>query len=192
MTPREREHRIRVWWTVYNLDRVCSSKVGLPIMLRDEDVDVPLPSMDNLTDDDKADFYDPDHIIAQYKLSKITGDILNEIYRIPQPGRAKTFPLSAHKILTSLQSWQETLPTILKFNQRTIPMYSSRSVASLHLNYSQVSSILSSRTRIYPSSPSIHALFFSFLCPSPLLLLPSPFVTSILVASLLGMNILIQ
>jgi len=139
MTSREREHRIRVWWTVYNLDRVCSSKVGLPIMLRDEDVDVPLPSMDNLTNEEKEDFHDPSHIIAQHKLAKITGDILNEIYRIPKPGRAKTFPLSAHKILTSLQSWQETLPDILKFNQRTIPMYSSRSVASLHLNYSQVS-----------------------------------------------------
>jgi proline utilization trans-activator len=109
-------------------------------MLRDEDIDVPLPSIDNLTtDEEREDFHDPSHIIAQYKLAKITGDILNDIYRIPQPGRAKTFPHNAHKILKSLQSWQETLPPILKFNQRTVPMYSSRSVASLHLNYSQVS-----------------------------------------------------
>jgi hypothetical protein len=113
-------------------------------MLRDEDVDVPLPSMYNLTDDEKEDFYVSDHIEAQQKLSKITGDILNEIYRIPQPGRAKTFPLSAHKILTSLQSWQKTLPPILRFNERAVPMYSSRSVASLHLNYSQVSCFMHS------------------------------------------------
>jgi hypothetical protein len=162
MTSREREHRIRVWWTVYNMDRVCSSKVGLPIMLRDEDVDVPLPSMDNLTDEEKEDFHDPSHIIAQYKLSKITGDILNEIYCIPKPGRAKTFPFSAHKILTSLQSWQETLPYILKFNQRTIPMYSSRSVASLHLNYSQVSCFVSSRMCVCSRIRAHHLLMLLF------------------------------
>jgi len=109
-------------------------------MLRDEDIDVPLPSMDNLSEDEKEDFHDPRHIIAQYLLAKITGEILNEIYGIPQPGRAKTFPLKVRKVLTSLQSWQDNLPEILKFNKHTNPMYSSRSVASLHLNYSQVSS----------------------------------------------------
>lgn len=149
MTSREREHRIRVWWTVYNLDRVCSSKVGLPIMLRDEDIDVPLPSMDNLSDEEKEDFHDPRHIIAQHLLAKITGEILNEIYRIPQPGRAKTFPLRVRKVLTSLQSWQDNLPDILRFNKQTVPMYSSRSVASLHLNYSQVSLLVSSWTFFY-------------------------------------------
>lgn len=108
-------------------------------MLRDEDIDVPLPSMDNLTDVEMEDFHDPSHINAQLELSRITGNILNDIYRIPQPGRTNTFVQSVRRILKSLWSWRDTLPPILKFNPRVVPMYSSRSVASLHLNFGQVS-----------------------------------------------------
>jgi proline utilization trans-activator len=107
-------------------------------MIRDEDIDVPYPSMEGLSDLEKDDFHDPSHINAQLQLAKITGNILNDIYRIPQPGRANTFVQSVQRILKSLWSWRETLPPILKFNQQAVPMYSSRSVASLHLNFSQV------------------------------------------------------
>jgi proline utilization trans-activator len=107
-------------------------------MIRDEDIDVPYPSMDGLTALEKEDFHDPSHINAQLQLAKITGNILNDIYRIPQPGRANTFVQSVQRILKSLWSWRETLPPILRFNQQAVPMYSSRSVASLHLNFSQV------------------------------------------------------
>jgi hypothetical protein len=112
-------------------------------MMRDEDINVPLPSMDNLTDAEKKDFHDPSYIIAQYKLAKIIGEILNDIYRIPQSGQAKRFIHSVHTHLKSLWSWHDTLPPVLEFNMESVPMYSSRSVASLHLNYGQVSRLTS-------------------------------------------------
>jgi hypothetical protein len=107
-------------------------------MFRDEDADVPFPSMNGLTDLEKEDFYDETHINAQIKLAKITGNILNEIYHIPQPGKANTFVQGVHTILTNLREWNEELAPILKFNVHATPMYSSRSVASMHLNFSQV------------------------------------------------------
>jgi hypothetical protein len=108
-------------------------------MLRDEDIDVPLPSMDNLTDEEKKYFHDPTYIIAQYRLAKITGEILNDIYRIPKPGQGKQFVRSVRTNLKNLSLWKDTLPPILEFNHESSPMYSTRSVASLHLNYGQVS-----------------------------------------------------
>lgn len=140
-SPRDREHRIRVWWTVYNLDRVFTSKVGLPIMLRDEDIDAPLPSMENLSNNDKEDFHDPSYIIAQIKLAKITGEIFNDIYRIPRPHQANPSEQSVNRILKSLYSWRDGLPSNLQFNRQLRPMYSSRSVASLHLNFGNVSNL---------------------------------------------------
>jgi proline utilization trans-activator len=110
-------------------------------MLRDEDVDVPLPSEDGLTAFEKDDFHSPCHIIAQLKLARITGDILNDIYRIPQPGRANDFVKSVQRILNGLSLWRDTLPPLLECNHGAVPMYSSRSVASLHLNFSQVRSM---------------------------------------------------
>lgn len=133
---REREHRIRVFWTAYILDRVFSSKVGRPVMLRDEDIDTDFPSDNFVTDLWKDDFHDASFINAQRTLAKITGNILNNIYGIPQSGRSNQ---SVWRIFKSLEEWRENLPSKLRFNNETSPPYSCRSVASLHLNFCQVS-----------------------------------------------------
>lgn len=135
MSAAEREHRVRVWWTCYALDRIYTSKVGLPIMLRDEDIDVQMPSMDGLTLEEAEDFYPPELMTAQIKLARITGNIMTDIYKIPQPGRANTFVQSVQRILTSLRQWHETLPTVLRLDFSAMPIYPSRSVASLHLHF---------------------------------------------------------
>jgi len=135
MRPPEREHRIRVWWTCYALDRQYTSKLGLPIMLRDEDIDVQMPSMDGLTPEEAEDFYSPELMTAQIKLARITGNVISDLYKIPQPGKANTFVQSVQRILTSLRSWHETLPTVLRLDFSAMPIYPSRSVASLHLHF---------------------------------------------------------
>jgi proline utilization trans-activator len=139
MTPMECEHRIRVWWSVYSLDRVCSSKVGHPVMLRDEDIDVQLPSTDGLTPEQAAEYFDPVHLTAQIKLMRITGNVLSDIYRIPQPGRSNQFfVVGVQKTLANLRSWHEMLPPLLRLNHNASQMFANRSVASLHLHFCQV------------------------------------------------------
>lgn len=135
MSAPEREHRVRVWWTCYALDRIYTSKVGLPIMLRDEDIDIQMPSMDGLTAEEAEDFYTPELMTAQIKLARITGNVMSDLYKIPQPGRANTFVQSVQRILTSLRSWHETLPKVLRLDFSAMPIYPSRSVASLHLHF---------------------------------------------------------
>ncbi|KAF8855632.1 hypothetical protein BDZ45DRAFT_655029 [Acephala macrosclerotiorum] len=134
LTSSEREHRVRVWWTVYCLDRIMSSKVGLPAMIQDADIDTPLPSRDGLSQQDMEDFYDPAYLMAQVALARITGNVLGNIYHIPQPDQSNNFVHGVQTILTSLRNFHEALPPLLRLDQNG---YLNRSVASLHLHFNQ-------------------------------------------------------
>lgn len=133
----EREHRIRVWWSVYIIDRMTSSKLGHPVTVQDSDIDVDLPSMDNLTPSEQEEFSDPSHLIAHVKLARISGDIISDIYG--RSSQTKAFVQSVQKILRSLRTWAETLPASVQISQTKPLKYSSRNVASLHLCFNQVS-----------------------------------------------------
>jgi len=60
--PELREHRIRVWWSVYIVDRLLSSKIGLPLLISDDDISVDLPC--NSPDLNSDDFGDHSHYLA--------------------------------------------------------------------------------------------------------------------------------
>lgn len=133
----EREHRIRVWWSVYIIDRMTSSKLGHPVTIQDSDIDVDLPSMEKLTPSEQEEFSDPSHLIAHVKLARISGDIISDIYG--RSSQTKAFVQSVQKILRSLRTWAETLPASVQISQTKPLKYSSRNVASLHLCFNQVS-----------------------------------------------------
>ncbi|EKG17956.1 Transcription factor fungi [Macrophomina phaseolina MS6] len=133
----EIENRRRVWWTVYTFDRMCSSKLGHPVMIRDEDIDAPLPSVDNLSLEEREEFLDADQLIANVKLARITGNILNLIYSIPSAQQEVNFVRNVHQILNSLKEWDATLPTSLRLDPTMSPPYKTRSVASLRLHFNQ-------------------------------------------------------
>lgn len=75
MDPVHREHRRRVWWTLYLFDRLTSSKLGYPLAIQDYDIDVEPPSMNGLTAAEQEEFSDPMHLMAHVNLAKITGSI---------------------------------------------------------------------------------------------------------------------
>lgn len=75
MSPVQREVRRRVWWTLYLFDRMISSKLGYPLAIRDDDIDVEYPSMEGLSLSEQAEFADPVHLCAHATLAKITGSI---------------------------------------------------------------------------------------------------------------------
>ncbi|CRG91314.1 putative transcriptional regulatory protein C417,09c [Talaromyces islandicus] len=131
----EREHRIRVWWSVYIIDRITSSKLGHPVTVRDSDIDVDLPSMERLTPAEQEEFSDPSHLVAHVKLARITGDIIGDIYG--RSDQAKAFVQSVQKILRSLRSWAETLPESVQISPGKPQKYAARNVASLHLCFNQ-------------------------------------------------------
>ncbi|GAB7353472.1 hypothetical protein MBLNU459_g3928t2 [Dothideomycetes sp. NU459] len=127
--PVEHENGLRVWWTVYVFDRLSSSRLGHPITIHDDDIDVPLPSAAHLEPADREKFTAPEHLCANIKLARITGEILHEIYGLPRANR-RSFVHTVRKILTSLRTWDQNLPESLRWRPST-----TRPVASLHLHF---------------------------------------------------------
>ncbi|OGM43802.1 hypothetical protein ABOM_007583 [Aspergillus bombycis] len=128
----EIESRRRTWWMLYYFERMSASKLGLPITVRDEDIDVELPSMDGLTDEEQQEFADPAHMCANVKLARITGNILTEIYCLPRRANGM-FVQRVHSILKQLRAWNDALPPELCVRECRTP----RPVASLHMAYNE-------------------------------------------------------
>ncbi|KAI8241826.1 putative transcriptional regulatory protein [Colletotrichum sp. SAR 10_99] len=135
--PVEIENRRRVWWTVYTFDRLCSAKLGHPVMIKDEDIDAPFPSSDGLSAEEQEEFVDAGQLIANIRLARITGLLLDHTYKIHSP-HEKTFVSNVHRILTSLKEWDATLPPELALDHSRTPSYSTRAVASLRLHFNQL------------------------------------------------------
>ncbi|KAL2864051.1 Zn(II)2Cys6 transcription factor [Aspergillus lucknowensis] len=132
LTPVERESRRRTWWVLYFFDRFSASKLGQPLTVRDEDIDVEMPSMDGLTKDEMAEFLDPRNLTINIKLARIIGNILTQIYGIPKATNGP-YIHQVHSILKQLRQWHDELPSDMRVKDRGTP----RPVASLHLAYNQ-------------------------------------------------------
>ncbi|KAM0438522.1 hypothetical protein ACHAPT_001271 [Fusarium lateritium] len=132
LTPVERESRRRTWWVLYFFDRFSASKLGQPITVRDEDIDVEMPSMDGLTKEEMAEFLDPQNLIINIKLARIIGNILTHIYGIPKATNG-LYIHQVHGILKQLRAWNDELPPDMRIKERG----TLRPVASLHLAYNQ-------------------------------------------------------
>ncbi|RGP72403.1 positive activator of transcription [Fusarium longipes] len=132
LTPVERESRTRTWWVLYFFDRFSASKLGQPITVRDEDIDVEMPSQEGLTREEMAEFLDPQNLITNIKLARIIGNILTHIYGIPKATNG-LYIHQVHGILKQLREWHDELRPDMRVKERGTP----RPVASLHLAYNQ-------------------------------------------------------
>lgn len=125
-----REHRRRVWWSVYSLDRIHSVKSGNPITIYDEDIGVSFPS--------KLP-HEPEYcaavVLKHYtKLSQICGEITVSIYR-RTPKSGSTLMAAVKNIILSLSQWHRELPEKLRFDPARLSI--SRESVSTLLHYSQ-------------------------------------------------------
>lgn len=92
LTPVERESRRRTWWVLYFFDRFSASKLGQPITVRDEDIDVEMPSMHDLTEEEMKEFLDPQPLLTNIKLARIIGNIRKYYSIIGIPGNPSSLP----------------------------------------------------------------------------------------------------
>ena len=131
-----RQHRIRIWWTIYVFDRMWGCRLGLPLAIQDDDIEVEMPSDAELDEDAKRyQFSDTKYVIANTRLARIVGDITNKIYSRRKYN--ETFLQRVQKVLRELRSWLETLPEHLRLNSDDIQRRPRR-VTSLHLSFNQV------------------------------------------------------
>lgn len=130
----EREHRNRIWWTAYTLERMWAAKLGYPPAIRDEDIEVNLPS--NPRDDSSAsDFPDCAYLIARIGLARLSSRIIHLIY-----GQQADTPSLSRRVQDAfgdLRCWLKDLPLSLQIDGRQEDDLDPR-VRSLHLLFNQV------------------------------------------------------
>ncbi|EXJ96504.1 hypothetical protein A1O1_01630 [Capronia coronata CBS 617.96] len=132
LTPVELEHRVRLWWTAYIFDRSTTSRLGLPLSIRDEDIDVRLPSSDHLPPEDQDKFGSPAHLCANIELARITGSIMRDIYS-PSSSLRGSFLHNVRTILKSLRKWDANVAPSLRLTHAG----ANRPVTSLQLHFNQ-------------------------------------------------------
>lgn len=124
-----RQHRRRVWWSTYSMERLLCVTSGHPLSIQDEDIDVLLPSPDDVDDS-----Y-PSSILTSYtELSKIQGVIGEQIYRKKQKSGPE---LSAcvQGIMKRLSDWFEKLPESIRSKPPDMAQPPSREIVSMYLHY---------------------------------------------------------
>ncbi|KAJ8212582.1 hypothetical protein LV164_002356 [Aspergillus fumigatus] len=138
----EREHRNRLWWTAYTLDRMWAAKLGYPYAIQDDEIEVDLPLNREFLDDSSAsDFPDSRYFVARIGLARISGRIIHSIYGM------KTQPTSlsqrVQEAFRDLRQWMDELPTCLQIDPEDESEVDPR-IRSLHLLFNQLA-ILATR-----------------------------------------------
>ncbi|KAJ4253374.1 hypothetical protein NW762_010529 [Fusarium torreyae] len=129
-----REHRNRVWWTAYSFDRMWASRLGHPVAIRDDDIEVDYPT-DPVLDTPSDDFADSSYFIAGIRLARLSARVINSIYtRKPQQ---KTLSQRVQEALRDLRTFVEELPPHLHIEPTDAPEPSPKPL-SLHLYFNQV------------------------------------------------------
>ncbi|KAF3051000.1 Transcriptional activator [Didymella keratinophila] len=124
------EHRRRVWWSIYSLDRIVSVKSGNPLTIQDEDIGISMPSKLPSEPD-----YCPAVVLRHYtELSRILGEVLTCIYR-KTPKSGSRLMASVRNIIMSLNKWYRELPDGLRFDPTKLS--ASRESVSTFLHYYQ-------------------------------------------------------
>ncbi|KAH8590617.1 fungal-specific transcription factor domain-containing protein [Bisporella sp. PMI_857] len=151
--PTIRQHRIRIWWTIYNCDRIWGSKLGHPASIQDSSITVELPSMTGLGDKQQDNFADPDYAIASIELSRITGDVISKVYSRNQ---TEPFVHSVRTILQSLKDWMTNLPDMVRLPHTDIATSAPRNITSLHLSFNQCVILVTRPVLLYVLKQSLH------------------------------------
>ncbi|KAL6230654.1 hypothetical protein BDW75DRAFT_60136 [Aspergillus navahoensis] len=138
----EREHRNRIFWTAYTFDRMWAAKLGYPCAIRDDEIEVSLPSNPSgLGDKGALDFPDGAYLVARIGLARISGRIIYSIYGKKPQGTSLSHRVQ--EAFGDLRRWLEELPPTLQSATRSEGEWDPKA-RSLHLLFNQLA-ILATR-----------------------------------------------
>lgn len=124
-----REHRRRVWWSTYSMERLLCVTSGHPLSIQDEDIDLllPTPQVDEGGQTSST--------LALYtELSRVQGIIGEKIYRKKQKSGPDLSACVQH-IMQRLSDWFDRLPEAMRSNPPDSGQAPSREVVSTYLHY---------------------------------------------------------
>ncbi|KAF5009155.1 hypothetical protein FDECE_4599 [Fusarium decemcellulare] len=120
LSPDLQEHRNRVWWTAYILDRSWACMLGKPVSIQDEDICVSLPSaLDLPSDSASEDFADTDYLTASLRIANLGAQITASIYS--RRTHRTSFSSRVQQALRDLGSWLQELPEPLRAAMNQVP-----------------------------------------------------------------------
>ncbi|KAL4939138.1 hypothetical protein BDV06DRAFT_231264 [Aspergillus oleicola] len=123
----DREHRKRIFWTAYTFDRMWAAKLGYPSAVRDEEVEVNLPSDIS----DASDFPDRDYFVARIGLARLSGSIIYIIYGTKS--QATSLSHRVQEAFGDLRRWLSDLPSSLQPDTQAVGDVDTKA-RSLHLS----------------------------------------------------------
>ncbi|KAJ5101590.1 hypothetical protein NUU61_003812 [Penicillium alfredii] len=146
----EAEHRKRVWWTTYCIDRMTSTEMGLPPALQVHQIEQSYPDDSMLLPADRGEFYDAETHATQVQLAFIHADICENMKSI-RKDNTNVGDLT-RPILQRLEEVRARLPPHMSFNVENgmppaMKQMADRSLASLYQRYhQQISHLLAGDT----------------------------------------------
>lgn len=130
----DREHRIRLWWSIYAMDKFWGIKSGLPSLVSDHDMHVDLPKA-LISPVHAEQFNDHAFQTSAISIARLIGNTVQEIYRAKK-GDDGSFLQREQNILIQSRHCVESLPESLKL-QSNGP--NPRNVITMHLQLNYVS-----------------------------------------------------
>lgn len=137
------EHKKRVWWTTYQLDAMTGSEMGMNAAFDFEEVEVHLPSTNDLAPIDCAEFTDGTIFTAHVRLCNVRAGVLSSIPSIRDTD-GDSVDTNFTKPLDLLSDWRKELPARIDFDfsqgvpQAMIALSEMRSLASVYLRFHHV------------------------------------------------------
>lgn len=141
----EKEHRKRVCWTSYCLDKMTSSEMGLPPSFQSKQIEIEYPSDESTCFEENENFFEADFFRAriQVTMMKAEADIFIDSWQSTRDDILE-IERRAGPILAKLESLMKNLPGYMLFNcdlglpDEMARLPTMRSLASLYLRYNQV------------------------------------------------------
>ncbi|KAI7780381.1 fungal specific transcription factor [Diaporthe eres] len=136
--PRIREHRKRLFWTAFVLDRIFASRLNHPPAIQNEDIDLDLPS-ETPTSTPSDSFGDAEYHVANITLARLLSSIIRSVYSVRKQAEGTCADVSsrAQACLNDLQSWYEALPSRFQINDKSLDDHHELQIVSLHLRFYQ-------------------------------------------------------
>ncbi|RDW63213.1 fungal specific transcription factor domain-containing protein [Aspergillus mulundensis] len=143
-SPSEKEHRKRVWWSTFCLDRMTSMQRGFLPTLTATQTDLEYPSQGDISPDNAGDFTDPDYLTARIQLTIIQARVVSHL-SLSEPADVLNV---IGPMLETLSTWKKALPHHMASQiedglprpNRSLPCI--RSLANLYLRYNHCAIVL--------------------------------------------------
>ncbi|CAI6085122.1 unnamed protein product [Clonostachys chloroleuca] len=135
----EREHRKRVWWTAFCIDRSTSAELGLCSAYARKVDSLDLPDSSSLSSEEKEEFYPAELLNMQIKVCEVKSDVIETVSTLKNKDIERPYEIIG-ECLERLNTGREAFPRDLCSSDKVQQEYSHldvRVLSSMLLRYNQ-------------------------------------------------------